>query len=118
VSLEDALRDLAMAKAAELGDAFVDRARAEAPERTGTLAASIHADGPADNGSSVTVHASVDAPYAIFVERGRGPQHAPPGGAIPLTDAGVVVSHVGPAAANPFWERTMAAWAEIVGSVE
>ena len=110
--LENAIRDFAREKAECLGDGFVSQAMAEAPSRSGDLIASIRHDGAVDTGSSVTVHAHCDAPYARFVEHGRGPERATPHHAFNID--GVLVKTTRAVEPNPFWQRTVEAWLEIV----
>jgi Bacteriophage HK97-gp10, putative tail-component len=111
--LQDAIRALAAEKMECLADTFVEEAQGRAPVRTGELAGSIHHDGVSDTGTSATATVTVDAPYGIYVEHGRGGER----GLLAIEVGGQlqVVTSVAPAAAQPFFEPTVQSWSSIVG---
>jgi Bacteriophage HK97-gp10, putative tail-component len=113
-SIEAAIRNLALEKGQCLADSFVEEAQSRAPVLTGELVGSIRHDGVQDSGTSVTAHVHVDAPYAIYVEKGRGGQK----GLLAIEVGGgvQVVTSVAPAAAQPFWRPAIEAWSSIVGA--
>jgi len=110
--LEAAIRELATEKMECIASSFVAEAQSRAPVRTGELVGSIHHDGVSDTGSSATATVTVDAPYAIYVEHGRGGEK----GLLAIEVGGQleIVTEVGPAAAEPFFAPTVDSWGSIV----
>ena len=111
-AIEGMVRELAAEKMGCMADTFVQEAQSRAPVRTGELAGSIHHDGVSDTGSSATATVTVDAPYAVYVEHGRGGEH----GLLAIEVGGQlqVVTSVAPAAAEPFFQPTVDSWSSIV----
>jgi Bacteriophage HK97-gp10, putative tail-component len=113
-AIEGMVRELAQEKMQCIADSFVETAQGNAPIDTGVLRESIHHDGVSDSGTSATATVRVDAPYAIYVEHGRGGEK----GLLAIEVGGTVqvVTSVAPAAAQPFFQPTVDGWSGIVGS--
>jgi hypothetical protein len=85
-----------------VGEAVVELAKASAPYKTGFLRRMIRSRISGRFEREVTSH----APYGAFVENGRGPVYAKPGGALRFVVNGQVIfrKSVGPAAPRPYME--------------
>lgn len=126
--LERAVRDFALRKAEQLGDAFVDLVQSNMPRRTNVLADSVVAESPVESSSGFTVRAYVGADYARYVNDGTG-IYGPEGTPIrPVTArvlafdwpaaGGLVFAHsVRGSEPTHFWERSLDAWPRVVAEV-
>lgn len=127
--LEQAVRDYAVTKLAELADAFVFVAQGNAPRRTGALAESISHDEPTVAGDTVSCTATCTADYAEYQEEGTGvfgPDGVPitprrKGGvlAFDMPSAGGMVFARSVLGTEPthFWQRSLDMWGTIVAGV-
>lgn len=122
-SIQSLVADYSETKGRDLGDAFVSRARDNAPRKTGTLAESIQADDPVVGSGSVTVHVSVGEEYGSFQNTGTG-IYGPTGQRIvPVSspvlvfeaDGGTVFARsVAGSPATHWWDNTIEQWGSIV----
>jgi hypothetical protein len=96
-----------------MGTSFQEMAQSLAPVDTGELVSSIEWSGASGGGGEVVGTVTVGAPYAVYVEHGRGGEH----GLLAIEVGGEleVVESVGPMEPEPFFEPTVDAWGEIVG---
>lgn len=112
-SIENAVRAYAQDVMQCAADTFVETAQGLAPHATGELAGSIEHSGVSDSGTSATATVTVGAPYATYVEHGRGGES----GLLAIQVGGevVIVESVGPAQAQPFFGPTVDQWGSIIG---
>lgn len=123
--LEAALRDLAIQASQRLGDEFVSRAQGRCSRRSGNLANSIVADGPADNGSVISNHVIVGEDYGQYQDEGTG-VFGPEGHRIegspllafdwPAAGGLVIVHSIAGAPGTHFWSETVNEWPDIVAA--
>lgn len=119
--------DYAVERAADLGTAFVERAREYVPRKTGALSDSIEASDAHADGDAATVTVTVGEEYGIYQDQGTG-VFGPSGTRIvPLNPGGVLVWEDGGetifarsvegSPATKFWERTVNEWSLTVAEV-
>lgn len=125
-ALEAGLRRKAVEWAGQIGDGFVDYAKAGVSRRTGATADSIEHDAPVENGDSVTVRCVCNEPSGQYQDEGTG-IYGPTGQRIegnpllafdwPAAGGLVIVHSVAGSPGTHFWSNTIDAFPQIVAGV-